>query len=85
MSRVTVTIDRLVLRGVDPVDAQALVGALKADLARTFAESASRLDHARSRSVAVARGVAPAFEPGLAGARKLAAAAARAIGKEVGR
>lgn len=81
MSRVTVTIDRLVLRGVDAADGPALVAALKAELARTLAHSAPALH--RSRSVAVARGAAPVVEPGQAGARTLGLAAARTIGREV--
>ena len=85
MRRVTVTIDRLTLRGVDPADRQAVVDALKAELARTLAGPASGLDRARSKSVAAARGSPVAFEPGRAGARKLGVAAARAIGKEIGR
>ena len=85
MRRVTVTIDRLTLRGVDPADRQALVDALKAELARTLADPASGLDKARSRNVAVLRSGNVAMEPGRAGARKLGRAAARAIGKGVGR
>jgi hypothetical protein len=83
MSRVTLTIDRLALRGVDPSDAPALVEALKGELARVLAEAP--LGKPSSRSVALARAAAPPLEPGRAGARKLGVAAARAIGREAGR
>lgn len=84
MRRVTVTIDRLTLSGVDPANRMALIDALNAELARTLSGPASGLDQARSRSVAVVRGGKVATEPGIAGARKLGRAAARAIGKGVG-
>ena len=85
MRRVTVTIDRLTLSGVDPADRQALIDALKAELVRTLSGPASRLDEARSRSVAIVGAGAVAAEPGRPGARKLGGAVARTIGQEVGR
>jgi hypothetical protein len=85
MRRITVAIDRLVLRGVDPADGRALVEALKGELARTLADSGSGLGRAGSHSIAVVRGAAPTLEPGRAGARQIGRAAARTIGKEIGR
>ena len=85
MRRVTVAIDRLVLRGVDPTDGPAVVEALKKELARTLMDPASGLDRAASHSVAVTRGAVPTFVAGRAGGRALGVAAARAIGKEAGR
>jgi hypothetical protein len=79
VKRVTVTIDRLTLRGVDPGDQGALIQALKSELARTLGGAAGGLDEARSRSVAAVRSAPIAAEPGRAGARKLGAAAARTI------
>jgi len=79
MRRVTVTIDRLTLRGVDPAHRHALVEALKAELERMLADPASGVDRVRSRSVAVVRGGQAPAEPGLGGA------VARTIAKEVGR
>jgi hypothetical protein len=83
MTRITVTIDRLALRGVDPADAPALVEALKGELARALAEAP--VGKPRARSVAAKRVAAPPLEAGRAGARKLGVAAARAIGREARR
>jgi hypothetical protein len=83
MSRVHLTIDRLVLTGIDPGDAPALVEALKAGLAETLTVNAAGLAH--SRHVAVARAAAPPHEPGRAGARQTGRATARTIGQEVSR
>jgi hypothetical protein len=85
MRRVIVTIDRLALRGVDPGDQGALIRALKSELARTLLGPGGGLDEARSRSVSAVRSGPIMAEPGRAGARALGAAAARTIGKEVGR
>jgi hypothetical protein len=42
MSRIDVNIDRIVLSGIDPADRHALIGALKAELARVLVDPAAR-------------------------------------------
>jgi hypothetical protein len=85
MSQVHLTIDRLVLKGIDPADAPALVNALKAELARSLSHPASGIEQASSREVARVRAAAPAIGRGRAGARSLGVAAARTISREIGR
>lgn len=79
--RVTLNIDRLVLRGVDPLNQRALVDGLKAELARVLADPATQLSLQPSRRTPVVRLGQMPMEPGLAGARKFGGGLARAIAK----
>jgi hypothetical protein len=83
--RLDIQIDRLVLRGVDPLDKVALVNALRAELTRSLADSdpATGIANVRSRRVPGLRATVPTLEPGLAGARALGAGVARAIVKGI--
>lgn len=83
MSRIDVTIDRLVLRGIDPSDQHALVNGLRSELSRILADPGVGVKSARSRRTPVLRVATTPLEPGLAGARKLGAGVARAIGKGI--
>ncbi|MFZ0312670.1 MAG: hypothetical protein WAL85_08195 [Candidatus Korobacteraceae bacterium] len=74
-----VTIDRLVLRGVDPHHAQALAESLKAELARTFAEPGGHQRLLRAQSTPVLRLGRIPLDAGRAGARKFGTNVARAI------
>ncbi|MGB8886251.1 MAG: hypothetical protein WCC87_05975 [Candidatus Korobacteraceae bacterium] len=80
MSNIQVTIDRLVLRGVDALTGKAVVEGLKAELPRVFA--------ARQRNAASAPQSRPAVNvgrvditPGTFGGRKFGRQLARRIGK----
>jgi hypothetical protein len=81
MSRVTVTIDRLVLSGIDAVDQHALVDALRHELTRALAAPGGPNFERGSRSIAQVRRGGLKLEPGRSGARKLGAETARAIVK----
>jgi hypothetical protein len=81
----TVTIDRLVLRGVDPHHAQALAESLKTELARTFAQPGSDERLQRAQDAPLLRLGRVPLSTGRAGARTFGTNLARAITKRVGR
>jgi hypothetical protein len=81
MSRVRVTIDRLVLKGIEPGSSNALVHALRAELSRVLSESATRADWARSHRTPILKLGKMPLEPGPAGGRKFGDGLARAIGR----
>jgi hypothetical protein len=85
MSAIHVTIDRLVLRGFEPADRTTFVRALKSELAKVLAEPEVRAGVSGSRRTPVLRLRQMPLSPGPAGARKLGAGVARAIGKGIGR
>jgi len=77
VSRINLTIDHLVLRGFDPAERQALVDALRGEIAQALATSREW----RSHRTPVLRLGQMALAPGISGARKLGQGVARAIGK----
>jgi hypothetical protein len=79
MSRVRVTIDKLVLNGFDPLHSQALSEALRVELSRVLSDPASRIDGVLSQRTPIVRLGSLPLEPGLGGARKLGGGMARAI------
>jgi hypothetical protein len=81
MSRITLNIDRLVLKGFEPGDRNALVQGLQAELSRVLADPVTRAEWARSHRTPVLRLGRMPIEPGPAGGRKFGAGLARAIGK----
>ena len=83
--RVTVEIDRLVLRGVDAAHRDALVRGLTAELERVLADPGTRATLAHSRSTPVLHLAPLRMEPGVGGARRLGVGVARGIGKGVRR
>jgi hypothetical protein len=85
MSRIHVTIDRMVLHGLDPADRQALVNGLRTELTRILADPATRAAWSRSRRTPVLRLGKMPMAQGIAGARKLGGGIARAIGKGISR
>jgi hypothetical protein len=85
MSNINVTIDRVVLRGFDPADRQALVNGLQAELTRLLSDPATRASWSRSRRTPVLRLGKMPMGQGIAGARKLGGGIARAIGKGIAR
>lgn len=83
MSDIEVTIDRLVLRGVDPADRTAFVRGLKSELARVLAQPDVRAACAGSRRTPVLRLRPVPLTAGPTGARHLGVRVARAIGKRM--
>ncbi len=85
--RLNIHIDRLVLRGIDPLDKLALANALKAELASVLGAPESRASLAQSsvssRTIPVLRLGRMPIEPGQVGARSLGTGIARAIGKGI--
>jgi hypothetical protein len=81
MSRITLNIDRLVLKGFEPGDRNALVQGLQAELSRVLADPVTRAEWARSHRTPVLRLGRMPIEPGPAGGRNFGAELARAIGK----
>ena len=83
--RLNIHVDRLVLRGIDPLDKLALANALKAELARALGAPELRASlaqsHVNSRTIPTLRLGRMPIEPGQVGARFLGAGIARAIGK----
>jgi hypothetical protein len=80
-ARINVTIDRLVLRGMDPAARAAFVDGLRGELARVLADPAVCAEMRASRRTPVLRlGQMPLGE-GPSAARGLAQSVARAIGK----
>lgn len=81
MSRVRVTIDQLVLKGLEPADRKALVEGLQAELSQVLSDPAARAAWARSHRTPVLKLGRMPLESGPAGGRKFGGGLARAIGK----
>jgi hypothetical protein len=81
MSRIVLSIDRLVLRGLEAGERKALAEGLQAELSRVLADPATRAEWARPHRTPVLRLGRMPMEPGPAGGRKLGGGLARAIGK----
>jgi hypothetical protein len=77
VSRIEVTIDRIVLSGIDPAGRDAFVAGVRDALERTLSEP-SRYT---ARTSPVLRIGGLTAEPGRAGARRLGSGVGRAIGK----
>jgi hypothetical protein len=81
MSRIRVTIDQIVLRGVEADARRPLIEGLQAELSRLLADPAGRAEWAHSRRTPLLRLGRLAMEPAPAGARKFGVGVARAIGR----
>lgn len=81
MSRLNLTIDRVVLRGFDAAERQPLVDGLKAELARILADPSTRSALTQSRRTPVLRLGKMQVTRGPAGVRKLGGGVARAIAR----
>jgi hypothetical protein len=81
VSRIRLTIDRLVLRGFEPGDRKALVEGLQSELSRVLTDPATRSEWARSHRTPVLRLVSLPLESGFSGARRLGGGVARGVGK----
>jgi hypothetical protein len=75
------TIDRVVLHGVQPLEAKALTRALESQLLHVLADSASRHEWARSHRTPVLKLTPMTLQPGTAGAQNFG----RTLGSAVGR
>jgi hypothetical protein len=83
--RTTVTIDRVVLHGVDPGQARAIVEGLRAELATVFADAGARRQLGPGRRAAALKLGSLPLGAGRADARRFGAAVARAAAKEMRR
>jgi hypothetical protein len=81
MSQVRVTIDRLVLKGMEPAERKALVEGLQRELSRVLSDPATRAQWAHSHRTPVLRLGRLPLEPGAAGGRKFGKQMARALGR----
>jgi hypothetical protein len=80
MRRIDVTIDRLVLRGLDPADRHGFVDGLRTELSRVL-DGHDGLQAGGSRRTPLLRLGQMQMDPGPSGARKLGGGIAGAIGK----
>lgn len=80
MSTIHVTIDRLVLGGLDSAGRAAFVKGLRSELERMLADPTTRTSWARPRRTPVLRLARLGLEPGASGARRLGTQVARGIG-----
>jgi hypothetical protein len=81
MSQVRVTIDRLVLKGMEPAERKALVEGLQRELSRVLSDPATRDEWAHSHRTPVLRLGRLALEPGPSGGRTFGKQMARALGR----
>jgi hypothetical protein len=81
MSRIRVTIDELVLKGIEARDRNALLDGLRSELARVLSDPAARVEWARTHRTPVLRLGQIPLESGPGGARKFGKGVARAIGR----
>jgi hypothetical protein len=83
-ARIHVTVDRLVLRGVDPADRPHLIAALQSELGRVLSNPETRAAWAHSRRTTALRLDSIPFTPGPSGSRNLGKKIAQAIGRRRG-
>ena len=81
MSRVRVTIDHLVLKGLGPAERKALVEGLQTELLRVLSDPGARAALGASRRTPVLKLGRMPLEQGPSGGRKFGGGLARAIGK----
>ena len=81
MSRISLTIEKLVLRGFEPADRTALTEGLQQELLRMLAGPATRATAARSHRTPVLKLDPMTFSLGPSGSRNFGTRVAQAIGK----
>jgi hypothetical protein len=81
MSRVHVTIDELVLKGLEPVARKALVEGLQKELAQLLSDPAARKEWAHAHRTPVLRLGQMPLEAGASGGRIFGKQMARAVGR----
>ncbi|HWY03791.1 MAG TPA: hypothetical protein VNX60_08995 [Candidatus Acidoferrum sp.] len=81
MSRIRLNIDRLVLNGFQPLEAQALAEVLQSQLSQVLSDQVTQPEWARSHRTPVLKLGRVPLESGGAGARKLGAYIAHGTGR----
>jgi len=81
VSRIQLTIDRLVLNGLDAHDSRALVEALRSQLSEMLADPLARRQWTHSSPTPATNLGKMPLEPGTAGARRFGKQMARAMGR----
>jgi hypothetical protein len=81
MSRIRMTIDRLVLNGIEPLEGKALSQALRSQLSDILANRAARGEWARSHRTPAIKVRRMPLEAGTSGAEKFGRQVAMAVGK----
>lgn len=81
MTRVRVTIDRLVLPGLDPADRKALLDAFQTELRQVLADPTTRADWARPHRTPVLRLGRVPLAPGFTSSRAFGGELARGLGR----
>lgn len=81
VSRIHLTIDRIVMQGFETADRAALVDALQTELRRVLADPAARAAWARSHRTPVLKLGRMPFSPGPSGGRNFGTRMGGAIGK----
>lgn len=81
MSRIHLTIDRLVLNGLANTEGKALAETLRTQLSQILSDRASRMNWARSHRTPVLKLGRLPITPGTAGARECGKQIARALGR----
>jgi hypothetical protein len=81
VSRINLTIDRIVLRGFDPGVRKAVTEGLRAELSRVLADPAGRASLGQSRRTPVLKLGSVPVSPGQSGGRVLGTRIGGAIGK----
>jgi hypothetical protein len=79
VSRVRVTIDELVMKGLEPLQRQALVEGLRAELSRVLKDPPDRRTWARTHRTPVIKLGPMPLEPGAAGGAEFGRGLARGI------
>jgi hypothetical protein len=81
MSRVRVTIDRIVLKGFQAGGGNAIAESLRTELSRVLADQAAHGEWARSQRTPALRPAPITLTPGTEGGRKVGRGLARTIGR----
>ena len=81
VSRIQLTIDRLMLKGFDQADSRALTEALRAQLSEMMSDPLARSPLISSRRIPLLRLGRMPIESGTAGARRFGKQMARAMGR----
>jgi hypothetical protein len=81
MSRIRVTIDRVVFKGIEPAERAALVDALRLELARVLADRSARAEWARPHRTPVLKLGRMPLQGGPSGGRSFGSGLARAIAR----
>ena len=81
MTRITVTVDHLLLKGIEPEMGNALAAALKADLSQALSDRTARSEWARSHRTPVLKLSRMPLNSGITGGTKLGKQVAHAVAR----